>query len=65
MLLNFVLKDTGYLKVNSKECRDNIGLANIGAIKEYCTDTVPANNNAIANPLVPGHTVWEDLGYVL
>ncbi|CAB4403897.1 unnamed protein product [Rhizophagus irregularis] len=25
--------------------------------KEYCTDTVPANNNAIANPLVPGHTV--------
>src|SRR6266498_3500997 len=26
----------------------------------HTRNTVPADNNAIANPIVPGHTVWEE-----
>ena len=26
----------------------------------HIRNTVPADNNAIANPIVPGHTVWEE-----
>jgi hypothetical protein len=27
----------------------------------YIRNTAPADNNAIANPLIPGHTIWEEL----
>ncbi|GBB87013.1 hypothetical protein RclHR1_13470009 [Rhizophagus clarus] len=47
------------------------GLANNNALRAinanqfrggalHIRNTVPADNNAIANPLVPGHTVWEE-----
>ena len=47
------------------------GLANNNALRAinvnqfrgealHTRNTVPADNNAIANPIVPGHTVWEE-----
>ncbi|PKC52483.1 hypothetical protein RhiirA1_515180, partial [Rhizophagus irregularis] len=47
------------------------GLANNNALRAinanqfrggalHIRNTVPADNNAIANPIVPGHTVWEE-----
>ncbi|PKY62463.1 hypothetical protein RhiirA4_488961 [Rhizophagus irregularis] len=42
----------------AKDC-DNTGLANIGGAL-HTRNTVPANNNAIANLIVPGHTIWEE-----
>jgi len=47
------------------------GLANNNALRAinanqfrggalYTRNTVPADNNVIANPIVPGHTIWKE-----
>ena len=51
------------------------GLANNNALRAinanqfqgrtlHIRNTVPADNNAIANPIVPGHTIWEEDWYI-
>ena len=49
--INGLANNNALRAINANQFRD-------GAL--HIRNTVPADNNAIANPLVPGHTVWEE-----
>ncbi|PKY61258.1 hypothetical protein RhiirA4_485976 [Rhizophagus irregularis] len=49
--INGLANNNALRAINVNQFRD-------GAL--HIRNTVPTDNNAIANPIVPGHTVWEE-----